>query len=178
MVVKPHPISGTAPYDAREVANFFLDYGALRGMGVTVMSMLKIIYFAHGWHLARYNSPLVKNAFEAWKHGPVVRVVYECFREAGEQPITSRATRLDPVTASSSLVTYSFCQQEAEFLEQIFRTYSTLHAFRLSDLTHEPGSPWDDVWNGAAGSTTPGMKLSNASIRAHFMRRHCSQAEN
>ena len=159
-------------HDAREIANFFLDYADARRVPVTIMSLLKLIYFAHGWHLARFGRPLVKNHFEAWQHGPVVRVVYECFQGDGDRPIKDRAVRFDPLTATKAPAVYSLGAEEEGFLRQIFDAYGHLHAFRLSDLTHEPGSPWDQLWNEVDGSTNPGMRLSDESIRNHFLRRH------
>lgn len=166
------------PHDAREIANFFLDQAESRGVAITIMSLLKLIYFAHGWHLARYRQPLVKNRFEAWQHGPVVRSVYECFQRAGERPIQDRATLFDPLTATNVPAEYDLGEEERTFLSQIFDAYAHLHAFRLSGLTHEPGSPWDELWNVADGSTNPGMRISDESIRDHFTRRHHLQAEH
>ncbi len=165
-------------HDAREIANFFLDHADSRGVPMTIMSLLKLIYFAHGWHLARCGQPLVKSRFEAWQHGPVVRSVYECFQGAGDRPIQDRATRFDPLTATSLPADYELDAEERAFLRQIFDAYAHLHAFRLSDLTHEPGSPWDQLWNEAGGSTSPGMRITDESIRDHFMRRHHLQGEH
>jgi uncharacterized phage-associated protein len=166
------------PHDARDIANFLLDHADSRGVPVTIMSLLKMIYLAHGWHLARYGRPLVKNAFEAWQHGPVVRAVYECFQDAGDKPIKTRATKFDPRTATRAPMDYALAQDEERFLKQIFDAYSHFHAFQLSDLTHEPGSPWDQLWNNVTGSTNPGMRISDEDIRAHFMRRHYLQREH
>lgn len=163
-------------YDAREIANFFLDHADAEGVPITIMSLLKLIYFSHGWHLAQHGKPLVKNRFEAWQHGPVVRSVYESFEGAGAAPIEARATRFDPLTATRSPVKYSLAAEHRTFLIQIFNAYAHLHAFRLSELTHEPGSPWDQLWNVADGSTNPGMVISDECIRDHFMRRHHHQA--
>ena len=169
---------GEMPHDAREIANFFLDHADARGVSITNMSLLKLIYFAHGWHLARYGRPLVSNRFEAWPRGPVVRAVYECFQDAGDGPIRERATRFDPLTATRVPADYLLHAKEEDFLRQIFDAYGHLHAFRLSDLTHEPGSPWDQLWNDVGGATNPGMRITDESIRAHFMRRHHLEPEH
>lgn len=166
------------PHDAREIANFFLEYAEARGVPLTIMSILKLIYFAHGWHLARYERPLVKNRFEAWQYGPVVRSVYECFQGSGDKPIRDRASRFDPLTASYTIAEYNLTENEETFLKQIFDAYGSIHAYRLSGLTHEPGSPWDQLWNSTDGSTNPGMKISDKSIREHFLRRHHLQSEH
>lgn len=166
------------PHDARQVANFILDHADSMGVSVTIMSLLKLIYFAHGWHLALFQRPLITNRFEAWQHGPVVRVVYECFQGSGNQPVSDRATIFDPLTATSKTAGYEFSPHERAFLTQIFDAYGDLHAFALSGLTHEPGSPWDQLWNVDDGSTNPGMRITDDEIRNHFMRRHHRQAEH
>lgn len=133
------------------------------------MALLKILYFAHGWHLAQTGAPLIRNEFEAWKQGPVVRVVYESFREHGENPIDSRATRFNPETGMREVVGYSLSEFETAFLRDISDAYSRLDALRLSDLTHESGSPWDAIWNAPDGRVTLGMRIPNATIREHFV---------
>jgi len=40
-------------YDARGIANYLLDYADSKRQSVTTMSLLKILYFAHAWHLAK-----------------------------------------------------------------------------------------------------------------------------
>jgi uncharacterized phage-associated protein len=156
-------------HDARAVANFILDYAEAQGRPLTDMALLKLLYFVHGWHLAQTGAPLIRNQFEAWKHGPVVRVVYECFRNHGKNPIGSRAMRFDPQTGRHEMVSYSFNDFETAFIKNIFDAYGRLDALQLSDLTHEPGSPWDMIWNAPNGRVTLGMRISNESIRDHFL---------
>jgi len=67
-------------HDARAITNYFLDRAAQRGMAITIMTLLKVLYFAHAWYLAKKNAPLVGQPFEAWRHGPVNRVVYDQFK--------------------------------------------------------------------------------------------------
>ncbi|MGH6962497.1 MAG: Panacea domain-containing protein, partial [Dongiaceae bacterium] len=76
------------PYDARAVANCLLDYADSKSSEITLLTLMKVIYFAHGWHLARFGQPLVTNHFEAWERGPVVRVLYDEFKDRRARPIT------------------------------------------------------------------------------------------
>jgi uncharacterized phage-associated protein len=163
------------PHDARDIANFLLDYAEDKGTSLTIMALLKLIYFAHGWHLARYEQPLVKNAFEAWQYGPVVRAVYESFSESGKKPITIRACKFDPVKAKYSRATYNLTAEERALLQNVFEAYAYFHAFKLSDMTHEENSPWHMIWNNVDSSSRPGMQISNSSIKEHFQR-HASVA--
>lgn len=156
-------------HDARAVANFLLDYAELRGKKLTIMALLKILYFAHGWHLAKFGSPLVRNGFEAWRDGPVVRSVYYCFRQHRKDPIRTRATRFDPATEKYEKAKYYLNDEQAGLLKWVFDTYGHLNAFQLSSLTHEPGSPWDLIWNGPRDKIVLGMRISDDLIRGHFL---------
>jgi uncharacterized phage-associated protein len=156
-------------HDARAVANFLLDHADSIGKKLTIMALLKIIYFAHGWHLAKFEGPLIRNAFEAWQEGPVVRVVYNCFRDAGTKSINSRATQFNPAVGRYETVSYTLGEEQAMLLRNIFGAYGHLNAFKLSDLTHEPGSPWDLVWNAPPEKITLGMRITNEAIRRHFL---------
>jgi uncharacterized phage-associated protein len=134
------------------------------------MALLKIIYLAHGWHLAKYGRPLIANDFEAWKGGPVVRVVYDCLRGYGGKPIKGRAKKFGISSRSYKVVWYELRPDERRLLEVVYGAYGHLNAFHLSDLTHEPGSPWDTVWNINRQNVNLGMKISNELIRESFLR--------
>ncbi|MCD8455896.1 DUF4065 domain-containing protein [Xylella taiwanensis] len=41
------------------------------------MQVLKLVYIAHGWHLGFRQEPLLNKRVEAWRHGPVIRSLYE-----------------------------------------------------------------------------------------------------
>jgi len=157
------------PYDARSVANFLLNYADERSVSVTLMGLLKVLYFAHGWYLAQHGNPLIKNDFEAWQHGPVLRVVYDAFKGIGSSPIRGRVHRIDPVTRKESVADETFSEEDANFLRGVFDEYGHVQALTLSDMTHEPGSPWHAVWHAPREHLNLGMKISNDAIRRHFM---------
>jgi uncharacterized phage-associated protein len=159
------------PHDARVIANFLLDYGADKRQPVTIMSLLKILFFAHAWHLAKTGRPLIGQPFEAWQHGPVSRVVYDQFKSSGAQPISARATVLNVGTARYEVARWESLDTETvNLLRNVFDYYSHFHPFRLSDLTHEKGSPWDVVWTEATRRAVPGMVISDDSIRIWFQK--------
>ncbi|TAK87233.1 MAG: DUF4065 domain-containing protein [Betaproteobacteria bacterium] len=155
-------------YDARAIANFLLDYADQKKTKVTLLLVLKMIYYAHGWHLSRHGEPLVRQPFEAWTHGPVVRAVWEAFRGNGKWPLTARAKRFDVLAHSYSVVNEPIKPEQAAFLENIFDAYAHVDAFDLSNATHVPGSPWDAVWNAPNGAINVGMKIPNDEIRKWF----------
>lgn len=156
-------------HDAREVANFLLDYADRRGVRLTNMALLKHIYFAHGWYLASRKEPLVKNRIEAWEHGPVIRAVYDEFKQYGGEPISCRAHMIDWGTGEVLLARGNFCAETASLLRSTFDYYASYGAFDLSAITHEPGGPWDKVWNRPNGRVKMNMEISNISIYEYFI---------
>jgi uncharacterized phage-associated protein len=156
------------PVDARAIANLFLDMAAVRGHKLTPMSLLKILYFAHAWHLAKYKSPLVGQPFEAWKHGPVNRVVYEQIKKFGSFVIDEKLKKIDPGSGTFVEAICTLNGDKITFLENIFAYYSEFHPYKLSDITHEKGTPWDVVWNAAERSAVPGMLIPDELILKWF----------
>ena len=69
--------------DARQVANWFVTRARQDGRSLSIMSLLKLTYIAHGWYLESRNEPLFPNHIEAWQYGPVVPEVYRDFRRQG-----------------------------------------------------------------------------------------------
>ena len=155
-------------HDARSIANFFLDLADEARRDLTPMSLLKILYFGHAWHLAKYKSPLTGQNFEAWKFGPVNRVVYDQIKCFGKNKIDSRLTKFDAGLNCYPIATYSLSYEEDIFLRNIFKYYSEFHPYKLSDITHEASTPWDTVWNMAENGAVAGMVIPNKLILEWF----------
>jgi uncharacterized phage-associated protein len=159
----------TMAYDARALANLLLDLADDLGLRLTHMAIHKIIFYAHGWYLAETNEPLVRQAFEAWDYGPVLKPVYEALRPSGKKPVAIRATHFDPVSGNTRVVSANFASSDVSFVRNVLRAYGHLDALELSHLTHRSGSPWDQVWNAPGGKITLGMTISNDAIREDFL---------
>lgn len=156
-------------YDARAVANFVLDLAERDGRNLTQVALLKIIYFAHGWYLAAKGRPLVVQPIEAWKFGPVIKVVRDAFKQFGSKPITTRAERLILQTGEYQVVSADLSAEDAEFVGSVYQHYRQFEAWELSDITHEKDSPWDRVWNPEGASGRLGLRIRNDEIKAHFL---------
>lgn len=156
-------------YDARAVANFILDRADEAGIRLTQLSLLKILYFAHGWYLAERSKPLLSQPVEAWKYGPVVKVVRDAFKDFGKRPITTRADKLDLRTGEIVSVPGRLSFDDAAFVEAVFRSYCHHDGWLLSEMTHERGSPWYRVWHPEKATGSLGLRIRNDEIRLHFL---------
>ena len=85
-------------------------------------------------------------------------------------PVTTRATRINPLDGSSRIVEYDFDSQTAALLQEIVEFYSRMRAGDLTRLSHVVGGPWDQVWNHAA-TVKPGMKIEDVQIASFYS--HC-----
>ena len=120
------------PYDARQAANWFIRRAARDGRVLSVMSILKLAYIAHGHYLAQKGEPLFTNKIEAWRYGPVIVGVYEDFRKQGmevSRPLSNFAEIDDP--------------SDVAVLEEVWKRYGDFRPFQLSKLTHVRNGPWD-----------------------------------
>jgi len=157
-------------YDVRAIANWFIDRAEQDGKLLTAMKLQKLIYVAHGWSLAS-DIPLVHEAVEAWKWGPVFRSLYREFREFGSEPITRRATAFDGATLIDreiSIFDYEEGGNIVEFLESVWQAYGNYTAGQLSNITHREGTPWHQMYKLMGHKIRPFCIIPNNSIAEHY----------
>lgn len=156
-------------YDSRRVANSFLELANGEGLSITHMKLQKLVYIVHGWHLAIYGSPLIRDEVRAWPYGPVIPVLYDEFKAFGDKPITKYFKRYDfsggEFSWTPPMVTPLVENDDDKYLiRSIYRSYGKLSPMNLSDLTHKEGSPWHQVFEEHGSGAIIGSDI----IREHF----------
>ena len=131
-------------YPTAAVANEFLELARRDVEALTPMKLQKLVYFAHGWYLALTGQELIEEPIEAWRYGPVVKSLYHDFKAFGATTPINRLARRnisepridvspgDPTTAK-------------EVIERVWRSYGRFTAVKLSNMTHQPETPWYEV---------------------------------
>ena len=156
-----------APYDPKAVANYFLKKARKSGRSLTQMKLYKLVYLAHGFHLAILDTPLINEMIEAWEYGPVVPTLYQEFRRFGSRKITSKAKRFNPETFKKEPVPLipkrSNAAQCVDYTWKLYKNYSALE---LSRLTHLTGSPWFETVTEFKGIMNP--DIPNDKIKDYF----------
>ena len=143
-------------YNSFSVANFFIGIANKHEKKVTHMKLQKIVYISHGWYLGMNEFPLIEERIEAWKHGPVIRPLYNELKHYGHDPITEKIKILDIIKAFSistdfkiPLECYNIPNIEENsilsYLLKVWNFYSKYSAIELSNLTHLPGTPWHNA---------------------------------
>lgn len=134
-----------APYSAFAVANYFLE----KSKSIDPLKLQKLIYYAHGWHLAHGDCPLIDESIEAWPYGPVIVSVYEEFKNNGYNPIKEKALKWD---RTQMCFIAPELPKEDNFAKRVcdvvWVAYGDMSGIQLSNATHAPGTPWRKIWDG------------------------------
>lgn len=125
-------------HDPRAIANEIIGMMSAEGKSVTLMQIIKLVYLADGWSMALNGKPLSKLSPQAWQYGPVFPTVYNAFKRFGSSKINEFAR--DSVTGVE--ISERFSESELALIKQVVDSYGKYHAFRLSEMMHQPGTPW------------------------------------
>ncbi len=154
---------------AVEIANEFLRLPGTTGR-LTQMHLQKLTYIAHGWNWAINGEPLIRDDIEAWNFGPVMRDLYEHTKLFGSAPIPRLITPDDSEVArffgedgKAPPYRAELTEREKQVIEQVWARYGNLSAVRLSELTHQPDTPWFKAFS--RGRNT---RISEDDIHAHY----------
>lgn len=148
-------------YTGLAIADYFIGKCLNVGKHITNMSVLKMVYFAHGLAYPSLERKLVKNPFYRWDWGPVERDVYDTFKKYGANSIQSISGRTDD-ELSSIKEDKALCQ----FLDSLL-PLADLSPFTLSRKSHEPGGPWD--------VTAPYAVIDDKIIQVFFTARYAKR---
>lgn len=130
-------MNGQSPF---AIANYFIRRAAQEGVPLTPMKLIKLVYIAHGWYLALAGKRLIREPIEAWKYGPVIESLYHAFKPYGNTPLPSSA-------ATDAVFTDNEHEDIRRLLDKVWEGYSKLSAAQLSTITHQPDTPWSQVYD-------------------------------
>ena len=165
------------PYDPRSIANLMLEEAHRHGTPITNLALQKLLYFAHALFLVERKRPLVSGNFEAWTFGPVHPVVYEAFKSAGGQPITTKASGINVATGARVQLSSPANPEVTRHVERVLLSYGRLTPGRLVDISHAKGAPWDFVVNKGRTAVAFGLRISDDVILERFKYHKVSVSE-
>lgn len=125
-----------------DVARYFLTLtDEEAGDLISNLKLQKLVYYAQGFHLALFDSPLFEDPIEAWTHGPVVPELYHAYKEYGSDAI--------PVPSDVDISIYD--DETQELLNEVYEVFGQFSAWKLRNMTHDE-PPWK---NADGGVITP-----------------------
>lgn len=166
---------------AKAVANFFIDAAAQAGdTSLSPMKLQKLVYYAHGWHLGLTGEPLIDGEIQAWPYGPVIPELYHEFKHFGNWQVTDHATDMIWNGAPGKTQDFAFGAPKVDndgspesdrrlaILNRVWEVYKAYTATQLSNVTHQPNTPWDTVNKQYVGGIPKGTAIPDDIIRAYF----------
>jgi uncharacterized phage-associated protein len=150
-------------YSPFKVARFFIEKAAQTGQKLTPMKLIKLVYIAHGWHLALRKSPLISEKVQAWKYGPVIESLYHGFKHLGNSNIEKGEAICLPQNDMDS--------ETNALLEKVWAKYGGLAGTHLSALTHLGNTPWDIVWNQQGGKEQKCAEIPDTLIQEFYQKK-------
>lgn len=161
-------------YPALAIANAFIDIGKQSSANdLTPMKLQKLVYFAHGWNLGAAEQPLINEQVEAWRYGPVVRSIYEAAKYYGNQPVSSYLEH----PFYSPRLSFSQSQEVAPLLNWVWRQYGHFDGVQLSNMTHEVGAPWHQVYTQWGNNPPLGTDIPVDVIQQYFRQQYAKLAQ-
>lgn len=148
-------------YPASVIAYAFIKKGIDSNLFVTQLKLQKMVYFANGYHLAKHNNPLIVEAVQAWKYGPVIPELYQVLKAYGNSPIT------DPIFLDFIGIDKEYSkidQTTRETIDYTWEATKSVSAENLVRWTHKVDSPWDKAWKKSERNTT----INNTEILDYF----------
>src|SRR4051794_30850800 len=96
---------------------------------VSNLKLQKLLYYTQGYHMAVHGKPMFNDKIYAWKHGPVVKTVYNHYSYCANQAL--------PKEKKPS----GLSEDNQKFLDEIYRVFGRYSAWTLRDKTHNE-MPW------------------------------------
>lgn len=161
-------------YDVRAVANEVLLEARRKNIAVTHLSLQKLCFFVHGIYLANHRRELVDGEFEAWKFGPVHRVLFHALQRNRDKSVEELISRVDPISGGKKGLLRVSSSEDQSFIGETASFFLSFTAGQLVELSHASGSPWHEVWEASKTSPNIGMKIPNRIVREFYERSRLS----
>jgi uncharacterized phage-associated protein len=145
-------------YTAIIIADEVLRLAKKKGKSLTPLQLMKLVYISHGWSLGIRDIDLFNDRIEAWKYGPVIPSLYQATKKFGRSEIP-----LDLVDIEGASHVDESTQK---FLADVYSKYGDLTGVQLSGLTHQLGTPWDQVYDKGIF----GIEIPDNIIADHYKR--------
>lgn len=151
------------PYRPLAFANEFILKAAPDGL--EHMKIQKLVYLAHGWWLAFDDVPILSESPQVWAHGPVFKSLYHILKVYGRDCICT-VQKDNPLVDAPRIDATD--KQALSLVDWVWKQYNDWSAYKLSDFTHQKGSPWQTIAEENNYQVPTDTIISPERIRAYF----------
>jgi uncharacterized phage-associated protein len=123
---------------------------------ISNLRLQKLLYYCQGWHLAVFGEPLFTGRIEAWTLGPVVREVYDHYRDNFD------------IRPENSVGTLELADRSKKIVEWVWERYKRFSATALKDKTHQE-APWVETRGDLPADARSELEITPEALRAYFL---------
>jgi len=125
-------------YNVEDIAEWFLNKNRIQmnfedSEYITNLKLQKLLYYAQGYFLAKEDTSLFEEDILAWEHGPVVRKIYDKYKNNGSNGIKYDNDFKAEIDSETERI-----------LEEVYNDYGQYTAWKLRNMTHEE-EPWKNT---------------------------------
>lgn len=153
---------GTMTISCAQGGQILAELSKKDGKSLTPLQIQKILYFANMLYIGENGEPLIRNKFLAWKHGPVVRELYERLKQY-EIVSTKAFSDIKPITDKDKKPKKGY-EKQVKVIMDAYSRWSKFSAWKLVQISH-----WEE---GAWYKTKQGGEIDNALIWNEFNARY------
>lgn len=136
-----------------DVAKYFLSLtDEESGELISNLKLQKLVYYAQGFHLVFYDTPLFSERIEAWTYGPVVPDLYHEYKSHGPCSI--------PPPSDFDISIYD--ENTKNLLNEVYKVFAQFSGWKLHEMTHQE-PPWKNAYERGAGSI-----INHQSLKEYF----------
>jgi uncharacterized phage-associated protein len=119
------------------------------------LKLQKLLYLAQGYSYAFYDEPLFNDEIEGWVHGPVVRSVYNKYKDYQYNPIKENynVSKLD--------------KEAEEVLNYVINNFAQYDSKTLENISHNQ-EPWINSRKGLDPDERSDKTISKSDIANYF----------
>ncbi len=128
-----------------------------RNQETTPLHIVKLVYLCHGWMLGIKGLPLVNEPVITGRYGPVLQSLYDRYQAFGDGPIVG-------VEQSGADHSNDLTPLQLSIVNFVHGVYEEFPDTELSEMTHEPGTPWSEIYN----SQGLGAEIPKELVRNHY----------
>ena len=120
----------------------------------THLKLEKLVYLCYADYICKTGKKLFEDDIFAFRYGPVISSVYEYYKAYGDKYIEENSSDLLPATKSTymsarSRILFSESGREkVRYVDDTIKYYGDMSAGQLVELTHLPGTPWTETYDG------------------------------
>lgn len=115
-----------------DVSRYVISYLNKKGFTVSHLKLQKILYYIEAWYLVFTGSSLFREEIEAWQHGPVIRKVWDFYKNDAI---------LNGVLIEETEFYLDASEEQLQIINDVIDEYGDKTGYYLENLTHSE-LPW------------------------------------